>query len=227
MVSLGQFKGLPVVLYSYPADDTPGCTREAVAFSASRQRLQELGAVVLGVSAQDAASHKAFKAKHNLNFPLLVDSADQALMTAYGFSTGVALNAIGLSRPMLMRQAIGLVAVLVLVLSGARWGLIGISVGRAIASGVIALLYLDLARRTVGFSWLKARQSVREAIPASIGCFAAAWAVGLLADSALPSAGVWAVLLVQSAAGALAFGVILLARGVSPKEEWAALRGRS
>jgi len=86
-VSLAQFKGLPVVLYSYPRDDTPGCTREAIAFSQEKDRLQTLGAVVLGISAQDAESHKAFKVKHNLNFPLLVDP-DTKVMQAYGFWNG-------------------------------------------------------------------------------------------------------------------------------------------
>lgn len=86
-VSLKQLKGVPVVLYSYPMDDTPGCTVEARQFTASRDRLQALGAVVLGVSAQDAQSHKAFKVKHGLNFPLLVDP-DARLMKAYGFSNG-------------------------------------------------------------------------------------------------------------------------------------------
>ena len=115
----------------------------------------------------------------------------------------------------------------ILVLVGARWGLLGVSVGRAIASGVIAVLYLDLAHRALGFSWRRAGQSVREAIPASLGCFAAAWGLGLLADRAVPTAGTWAVLLAQSLAGALAFGVILLLCGVWPKDEWAALRGRA
>ena len=87
MVSLAKLKGSPVVLYSYPADDTPGCTVEAKQFSAAQQRLGALGAVVLGVSAQDAASHKAFKEKYGLNFPLLVDP-EQKLMKAYGFWGG-------------------------------------------------------------------------------------------------------------------------------------------
>ena len=91
-VTLAGFKGIPVVLYSYPADDTPGCTVEAKQFSAARERLAALGAVVLGVSTQDAASHKAFKEKYGLNFPLLVDP-EHKLMKAYGFSSGGAYAA--------------------------------------------------------------------------------------------------------------------------------------
>lgn len=86
-VRLGDLRGSPVIFYSYPKDDTPGCTAEAIAFSGAQQQLARLGAVVLGISAQDAASHQAFKAKHRLNFPLLVDP-DHKVMDAWGMWNG-------------------------------------------------------------------------------------------------------------------------------------------
>jgi peroxiredoxin Q/BCP len=72
-VKLADFQGRPVVLYFYPKDDTPGCTREACAFRDRHAELQKLGAVVLGISPDDAASHAKFKQKYQLNFPLLAD----------------------------------------------------------------------------------------------------------------------------------------------------------
>ncbi|MBI5498111.1 MAG: peroxiredoxin [Deltaproteobacteria bacterium] len=87
-VSLEQFRGMPVVLYAYPKDDTPGCTVEAKQFNAARDRLHALGAVVLGISGQDAQSHREFKAKYGLDFPLLVDP-DRKVMKAYGFWNGL------------------------------------------------------------------------------------------------------------------------------------------
>jgi thioredoxin-dependent peroxiredoxin len=72
-VKLSSFRGSPVVLYFYPKDDTPGCTKEACSFRDRKKELAELGAVVLGVSPDDAASHKRFRDKFSLNFPLLAD----------------------------------------------------------------------------------------------------------------------------------------------------------
>ena len=72
-VKLAKLKGSPVVLYFYPADDTPGCTREACAFRDRSQELKKLGAKVFGVSPDDVASHVKFKGKYKLNFPLLAD----------------------------------------------------------------------------------------------------------------------------------------------------------
>jgi peroxiredoxin Q/BCP len=71
------------VLYFYPADDTPGCTKEACGFRDSWDDLRELGAVVLGVSGDDAESHRRFAAKYKLPFTLLSDPG-QAVMRAYG-----------------------------------------------------------------------------------------------------------------------------------------------
>jgi thioredoxin-dependent peroxiredoxin len=77
-VKLSSLRGRPVVLYFYPRDMTPGCTREACAFRDSKTRLDKLDAVVLGVSTDDAASHVKFRDKHQLNFPLLADVAHAA-----------------------------------------------------------------------------------------------------------------------------------------------------
>jgi peroxiredoxin Q/BCP len=73
-ISLSDFKGKSqVILYFYPKDDTPGCTREACAFRDSLSRLKEAGAQVLGVSNDDLDSHGKFRSKYSLNFPLLSD----------------------------------------------------------------------------------------------------------------------------------------------------------
>jgi peroxiredoxin Q/BCP len=76
-VKLSQFRGKPVVLYFYPKDDTPGCTKEACAFRDRTPDLTARGAVVLGVSPDDTASHGRFRDKYSLNFPLLADTAHQ------------------------------------------------------------------------------------------------------------------------------------------------------
>lgn len=73
-VKLSDFRGKPVVLYFYPQDDTPGCTKEACAFRDRGADLQSTGAVVLGVSPDDVASHGQFRDKYSLNFPLLADA---------------------------------------------------------------------------------------------------------------------------------------------------------
>ncbi|HZP45202.1 MAG TPA: thioredoxin-dependent thiol peroxidase [Candidatus Binataceae bacterium] len=73
----------PLVLYFYPKDMTPGCTTEACSFRDNREALRAAGATVVGVSADSATSHQKFIAKHELNFPLLVD-ADNKVAKAYG-----------------------------------------------------------------------------------------------------------------------------------------------
>lgn len=83
VIKLAQFKGKPVVLYFYPKDDTPGCTKEACAFRDSSADLTAKGAVVLGVSPDDVASHAKFRDKYQLNFPLLAD-VDHAVAEKYG-----------------------------------------------------------------------------------------------------------------------------------------------
>jgi peroxiredoxin Q/BCP len=82
-VRLADFAGSPVVLYFYPKDDTPGCTREACAFRDRSAELKKLGARVLGVSPDDAASHAKFRDKYKLNFPLLADP-DHKICEKYG-----------------------------------------------------------------------------------------------------------------------------------------------
>ncbi|HZR84780.1 MAG TPA: thioredoxin-dependent thiol peroxidase [Candidatus Binatia bacterium] len=83
-VSLSQFKGKQaVVLYFYPKDDTPGCTKEACGFRDFNRDLQKAGVAVLGVSADSGESHKKFISKYKLNFPLLSDP-DRKVMKAYG-----------------------------------------------------------------------------------------------------------------------------------------------
>jgi peroxiredoxin Q/BCP len=82
-VSLKGLRGRNVVLYFYPKDDTPGCTREACAFRDTQARIKRAGAVVLGVSPDSLASHEKFKTKYALTFPLLADP-DKAVAKKYG-----------------------------------------------------------------------------------------------------------------------------------------------
>ena len=72
-VSLKDLRGKKVILYFYPKDDTPGCTIEACSFRDRIREMEDLGAVVLGVSPDDVASHVKFTSKYSLNFPLLAD----------------------------------------------------------------------------------------------------------------------------------------------------------
>ncbi len=80
--TLKDSRGKHVVLYFYPKDDTPGCTKEACSFRDANDLLTEAGAVVFGVSRDDEESHKRFAEKYDLNFPLLVD--DGSISEAYG-----------------------------------------------------------------------------------------------------------------------------------------------
>lgn len=86
-VSLSDFAGKTVVLYFYPKDDTPGCTKQACSFRDSISEYQNKDAVVLGVSADDEVSHQQFTQKYNLNFPLLADT-DKKLIKAYDVDGG-------------------------------------------------------------------------------------------------------------------------------------------
>lgn len=81
-VSLADFRGRDVVLYFYPADDTPGCTKEACGFRDAWDNLAARGVAVLGVSPDSAASHRAFATKYRLPFTLLSDP-DHTVMRAY------------------------------------------------------------------------------------------------------------------------------------------------
>ncbi|GFE69775.1 peroxiredoxin [Chroococcus sp. FPU101] len=86
-VSLSDFKGKVVVMYFYPKDDTPGCTKQAQSFRDNYEQYQNQEMVVLGVSMDDEASHKAFKEKYGLPFQLLVDK-DGKITQAYDVSGG-------------------------------------------------------------------------------------------------------------------------------------------
>jgi peroxiredoxin Q/BCP len=81
--SLADLKGQRVVLYFYPRDNTPGCTKEACGFRDAYGAYQEKNVVILGVSTDDAKSHAKFTVKYALPFPLLVDS-DGAVASRYG-----------------------------------------------------------------------------------------------------------------------------------------------
>jgi peroxiredoxin Q/BCP len=80
---LADYRGKWLVLYFYPKDDTPGCTKEACAFRDDLNQLTELGAQVVGVSVDDSESHAAFAKKYNLPFPLLADKTT-ATAARYG-----------------------------------------------------------------------------------------------------------------------------------------------
>ena len=82
-VKLSDLKGNPVVLYFYPRDDTPGCTKEACAFRDRYDEMTELGAQLFGVSADSAESHTKFREKYSLPFPLLVDEK-HSMLEKYG-----------------------------------------------------------------------------------------------------------------------------------------------
>jgi thioredoxin-dependent peroxiredoxin len=82
-VSLSDFSGKKVVIYFYPKDDTPGCTKEACGFRDNYQAILDKGAVILGVSADNEADHIKFRSKFNLPFDLLSDP-DKTMIQAYG-----------------------------------------------------------------------------------------------------------------------------------------------
>lgn len=82
-VQLSALRGKNIVLYFYPKDDTPGCTTEACAFRDANHEMQKRGVVVLGVSADDLASHQKFVDKFSLPFPLLSDT-DKTVSQLYG-----------------------------------------------------------------------------------------------------------------------------------------------
>lgn len=82
-VRLSELRGKKVVLYFYPKDDTPGCTKEACSFRDNLGVLQSMGVVVLGISPDSVASHQKFAQKYGLTFPLLADEGAQ-VATLYG-----------------------------------------------------------------------------------------------------------------------------------------------
>ena len=86
-VSLSSYAGKPVVLYFYPKDDTPGCTKEACSFRDNYAQYLSKGVTIFGVSMDDEASHQKFTKKFNLPFPLLADT-DGALTKAFDVDGG-------------------------------------------------------------------------------------------------------------------------------------------
>jgi thioredoxin-dependent peroxiredoxin len=100
MIRLQDLQGQRVVLYFYPRDNTPGCTKEACGFRDAYAEFAGINAVVLGVSTDDAKSHEKFTAKFDLPFPLLVD-ADGAMSTqydSYGLKKFMGKEYMGISR---------------------------------------------------------------------------------------------------------------------------------
>lgn len=95
-VKLSDYLGTRLVLYFYPMDDTPGCTRQACSLRDHSQEIRDKGAAILGVSTQDAASHQRFTEKHHLNFPLVADT-DGAVARAYGAIGGGGLMGTAMS----------------------------------------------------------------------------------------------------------------------------------
>ena len=89
-VSLKDYRGKKLVMYFYPMDDTPGCTKQACSLRDHNADIVAKGAAILGVSTQDEASHRKFTEKYQLNFPLLADT-DGAVGRAYGTLGGPGL----------------------------------------------------------------------------------------------------------------------------------------
>lgn len=94
-VRLSDYHGRPVVLYFYPKDNTPGCTKEACAFRDGYAKLARWGIVVLGCSIDSEESHRAFAKKYGLPFPLLLDP-DKKIAQSYGADNGIPI--LGLDR---------------------------------------------------------------------------------------------------------------------------------
>ncbi len=82
MHSLEEYKGKKVILYFYPKDNTPGCTKQAIGYTEIKPQLEEKGAVVIGISKDSVASHKKFEEKQSLTITLLADP-DRTVIEAY------------------------------------------------------------------------------------------------------------------------------------------------
>jgi peroxiredoxin Q/BCP len=111
-VSLRRLRGKAIVLYFYPKDDTSGCTAEAIAFNALRDKFDAAGAVVLGVSPDSAASHAKFKRKHDLKLTLAADER-RATLEAYDVWRQKSLYGrryMGVERATFLIDATGLIA---------------------------------------------------------------------------------------------------------------------
>ena len=111
-VSLKDFRGRWVVLYFYPRDNTPGCTKEAQGFRNLERRLAKLGAVVVGVSPDSPESHQRFRKQHRLKFPLLSDPDHKVMekFGAWGEKTMYGKKTVGVIRSTVMIDPNGRVA---------------------------------------------------------------------------------------------------------------------
>jgi peroxiredoxin Q/BCP len=100
VVSLSSLRGKRVVLYFYPRDNTPGCTKEACAFRDAYDQFQAMDMVVLGVSTDDAKSHEKFSTKFNLPFPLLIDEGGKVAEAydSYGLKKFMGKEYMGITR---------------------------------------------------------------------------------------------------------------------------------
>jgi peroxiredoxin Q/BCP len=110
-VKLSSLRGQPVVVYFYPRDDTPGCTREACAMRDRKDDLARLGAKVLGISTDDVESHEKFRDKFSLNFPLLADTGHQVAEKygAWREKTRFGKTSMGIQRSTFLIDAEGVV----------------------------------------------------------------------------------------------------------------------
>ncbi len=110
-VKLSELRGGPVVLYFYPKDDTPGCTKEACAFRDGKANLKKLGATVLGVSPDDVTSHVKFRDKYKLNFTLLADPEHKVAEKygAWGEKVRFGKKSMGIRRSTFVIDADGMV----------------------------------------------------------------------------------------------------------------------
>ena len=99
-INLASYLGKKLVLYFYPMDDTPGCTKQACSLRDHYGEIRDTGAAILGVSTQDVSSHQQFTAKYQLNFPLVADT-DGSIGRAYGAMgggfVGAAMNLMGMA----------------------------------------------------------------------------------------------------------------------------------
>jgi peroxiredoxin Q/BCP len=111
-VALGDYAGSPVVVYFYPADDTPGCTKEACQFNDNLRAFDRAGIAVVGISPDDAASHTAFRRKYGLRFPLLSDPGHKTMERygAWGEKTLYGKKMVGVIRSTFLVDSTGKIA---------------------------------------------------------------------------------------------------------------------
>ena len=111
-VKLSDFKGRKVVVYFYPKDDTPGCTKEACQFNDNLRAFSKADVAVLGISADKAEKHQAFRAKYKLKFPLLTDEGNKVMekFGAYGEKVLYGKKTVGVIRSTFLIDETGKVA---------------------------------------------------------------------------------------------------------------------